>query len=152
SRNYFVPTHSLEVMEAAALREAMRQKIVEDRGPYIRSMDVLIQYLITLALSDAFRAEAGFTEIKGPFSSASVSDDEWVWILNFLTTGGESLRAYDEYRRLLIRDGVFRAANRSLAMKHRLSIGTIVGDTSLHVRYVSGKYLGTIEESFISRL
>jgi ATP-dependent Lhr-like helicase len=37
-------------------------------------------------------------------------------------------------------------------MKHRLSVGTIVGDTSLHVKYVTGKYLGTIEESFISRL
>jgi ATP-dependent Lhr-like helicase len=31
-------------------------------------------------------------------------------------------------------------------------VGTIVGDTSLHVRFVTGKYLGTIEEGFISRL
>jgi ATP-dependent Lhr-like helicase len=37
-------------------------------------------------------------------------------------------------------------------MRHRLSIGTIVGDASLHIRFVSGKYLGTIEEYFISRL
>lgn len=37
-------------------------------------------------------------------------------------------------------------------MKHRLSVGTIVGDTSLYVKFVTGKYLGTIEESFISRL
>ncbi len=48
SKIFFVPTHSLELMEAAALREAIEQKIVEDRLPYIRSFDVLIQYLITL--------------------------------------------------------------------------------------------------------
>ncbi len=152
SRIYFVPTHSLELMEAAGLREAIRQRIVEDRVPYIRSFDVLIQYLLTLAVSDGFDADEIYHEITGTFSYASVSRDEWIWILNFLTTGGDSLRAYDEYRKVVIRGGLYKIENRALAMRHRLSIGTIVGDTSLHVRFVSGKYLGTIEEGFISRL
>ena len=152
SRIYFVPTHSLELMEAAGLREAMRRNIVEDRVPYIRSFDVLIQYLLTLAVSDGFKADEIYKEITGTFSFASVSEDEWIWILNFLTTGGDSLKAYDEYRKVVIRDGLYKVENRSMAMKHRLSVGTIVGDTSLYVKFVSGKYLGTIEESFISRL
>ncbi len=152
SRIYFVPTHSLELMEAAGLREAVKRKIVEDRVPYVRSFDVLIQYLLTLAVSDGFRPEEIYQEIKGTFSFSSVSEDEWIWILNFLTTGGDSLRAYDEYRKVVIRNGVYKVESRTLAMKHRLSIGTIVGDTSLNVKFVSGKYLGTIEESFISRL
>jgi len=139
-------------MEAAGLREAIRQRIVEDRVPYIRSFDVLIQYLLTLAVSDGFDADEIYHEITGTFSYASVSRDEWIWILNFLTTGGDSLRAYDEYRKVVIRGGLYKIENRALAMRHRLSIGTIVGDTSLHVRFVSGKYLGTIEEGFISRL
>lgn len=152
SRIYFVPTHSLELMEAAGLREAMRRSIVEDRVPYIRSFDVLIQYLLTLAVSDGFYADEIYKEITATFSYSSVSEDEWVWILNFLTTGGDSLQAYDEYRKVVIRDGLYKIENRTMAMKHRLSVGTIVGDTSLHVKLTSGKYLGTIEESFISRL
>lgn len=152
SRIYFVPTHSLELMEAAGLREAVRRKIVEDRVPYIRSFDVLIQYLLTLAVSDGFKPDEIVEEIRGTFSFSSVSDDEWIWILNFLTTGGDSLQAYDEYRRVVIRDGVYKVESRTMAMKHRLSVGTIVGDTSLYVKFVTGKYLGTIEESFISRL
>lgn len=152
SRIYFVPTHSLELMEAAGLREAVRRKIVEDRVPYIRSFDVLIQYLLTLAVSDGFKPDEIVEEIRGTFSFSSVSDDEWIWILNFLTTGGDSLQAYDEYRKVVIRDGVYKVESRTMAMKHRLSVGTIVGDTSLYVKFVTGKYLGTIEESFISRL
>jgi ATP-dependent helicase Lhr and Lhr-like helicase len=152
SRIYFVPTHSLELMEAAGLREAVRQSIVEDRVPYIRSFDVLIQYLLTLAVSDGFQPDVLFEEVRGTFSFSSVSEDEWVWILNFITTGGDSLQAYDEYRKVVIREGVYRVESRTMAMKHRLSVGTIVGDTSLYVKFVSGKYLGTIEESFISRL
>ncbi len=152
SRIYFVPTHSLELMEAAALREAVKRGIVEDRVPYVRSFDVLIQYLLTLAVSDGFRPEEIYEEIKGTFSFASVSEDEWIWILNFLTTGGDSLQAYDEYRKVVIRGGMYKVESRTLAMKHRLSVGTIVGDTSLNVKYVTGKYLGSIEEGFISRL
>jgi ATP-dependent Lhr-like helicase len=152
SRIYFVPTHSLELMEAAALREAIHKKVVEDRLPYLRSFDVLIQYLMTLAVSDGFYPEQILQEIRTTFSYASVSDDEWIWILNFITTGGDSLQAYDEYRKVVIHHGLYKIDNRAIAMRHRLSIGTIVGDNVLFVRFMSGKQLGTIEEYFISRL
>ena len=152
SRIYFVPTHSLELMEAAAIREAITRKIVEDRLPYIRSFDVLIQYLVTLAVSDGFYPDQIYAEIKNTFCYQSVSEDEWHWLLNFITTGGDSLQAYDEYRKVIILQGLYKVDNRMIAMRHRLSVGTIVGDSSLFVRFVSGKYLGTIEEYFISRL
>ncbi|HEY3405542.1 MAG TPA: ligase-associated DNA damage response DEXH box helicase [Ohtaekwangia sp.] len=152
SRIYFVPTHSLELMEAAAIREAIKQKVVEDRVPYVRSFDVLMQYLMTLAVSDGFDPDIILKEIRSTFSFASVSDDEWLWLLTFMTTGGDSLQAYDEYRKIVIHNGVYKVDNRMIAMRHRLSVGTIVGDSSMHVKFVSGKYLGTIEEYFISRL
>jgi ATP-dependent Lhr-like helicase len=152
SRIYFVPTHSLELMEAAGIREAVRKKIVEDRFPYIRSFDVLMQYLITLAISEGFEPNEIFEEVKGTFSFSSMTEDEWLWILNFITTGGDSLQAYDEYRKVIVTNGIYRVENRAIAMRHRLSVGTIVGDASMFVRFVSGKYLGTIEEYFISRL
>jgi Lhr-like helicases len=91
-------------------------------------------------------------EIRGTFSYSSISEEEWSWVLNFITTGGSALTAYDEYRKVIIEDGIYKVENRKVAHRHRLSIGTIVGDNSLFVKYVTGKYLGTIEEYFISRL
>lgn len=152
SKIYFVPTHSLELTEAAAVREAIQHQIVEHRFPYIRSFDVLVQYLVTLAVSDGFRAEEILREIRTTFSYSSITDDEWNWLLNFITTGGESLQAYDEYRKVIVDKGLYKVESRMVAMRHRLSIGTIVGDSSLLVKYQSGKYLGSIEEYFISRL
>ena len=120
--------------------------------PYIRSFDVLIQYLITLAVSEGFDPVQIFHEVRTTFAYASISEDEWYWLLNFITTGGDSLQAYNEYRKVVIQNGLYKVEHRTIAMRHRLSIGTIVGDSSLFVRYLSGKYLGTIEEYFISRL
>jgi ATP-dependent Lhr-like helicase len=152
SKIYFLPTHSMELTEAAGLREAIDRGIVEDRIPYIRSFDVLIQYLITLAVGGGFDEQEILKELRGTFSYSSISDDEWGFLLNFITTGGSALTAYDEYRKVIFENGLYKVDDRRVALRHRLSIGTIVGDTSMFVRYVSGKYLGTIEEYFIAQL
>jgi ATP-dependent Lhr-like helicase len=91
-------------------------------------------------------------EVRRTYCFQSISDDEWSWVLNFITTGGASLTAYDEYRKVDINNGVYRVTDRRVALRHRLSIGTIVSDAAMLVRYVSGKQLGTIEEYFIAQL
>ena len=108
SKIYFVPTHSLELMEAAALRQAINQQQLESRIPYIRSFDVLIQYLITLAVSEGFHPKEIFEEVKGTFCYSSISKDEWAWVLDFITTGGASLYAYDEYKKVIIENGIYK--------------------------------------------
>lgn len=153
SRIYFVPTHTLELVEAAALREAIAQEIVEDRVPYVRSFDVLVQYLITLAVSEGFAPHEIFKEVKTSFSFESVSEEEWQWCLDFITSGGASLNGYDEFHKVeIMDDGVYRVTNRRTAQRHRMSIGTIVSDALIKIKFQNGSYLGTIEEYFISRL
>ncbi|RME98978.1 MAG: DEAD/DEAH box helicase, partial [Bacteroidetes bacterium] len=149
---YFVPTHSLEIFEGAALRQATREQALERRVPYIRSFDVLVQYLITLALSEGFRPAEVLAEIRSTFSFASVTEAEWSWCLQFITTGGSSLGAYDEYRKVEVEDGLYKVNSRRVALRHRLSIGAIVSDTTLRVKYLKGAYLGNIEEWFVAQL
>jgi len=152
SRIYFLPAHSLELIEAAAIREAVRKKIMEDRIPYMRSFDVLVQYLITLAAGEGFLPDDILPEVRSTFCYQSITEDEWHWALHFITTGGESLTAYDEYRKVEMENGVCLVTNQRIALRHRLSIGTIVSDASMSVKYTSGKNLGTIEEYFIAQL
>jgi ATP-dependent Lhr-like helicase len=140
------------LIEAAAIREAVGKKIMEDRLPYLRSFDVLVQYLVTLATGEGFDPDLIRAEVRGTFCFQSITDDEWNWALHFITTGGESLTAYDEYRKVEVENGIYQVTNRRIALRHRLSIGTIVSDASMTVKYTSGKHLGTIEEYFIAQL
>jgi ATP-dependent Lhr-like helicase len=152
SKIYFVPTHALELIEASAIRTALDTGVVEERIPFMRSFDVLVQYLLTLAVGGGFRPEEIFNEVSGTYCYAGLSREEWEQLLRFLTTGGEALTAYDEYRKVVVDKGMVTVENRTVAHRHRLSIGTIVGDNSMNVRLITGKNLGTIEEWFISRL
>jgi ATP-dependent Lhr-like helicase len=150
---YFLPTHALELVEASALQQAVKQNAVEDRIPYLNSFDVLLQYLTTLAVSDGFYPETIYKEVRNTFCFQGITEEQWQWILNFLVLGSQSLQSYDEYKKVEVdEDGLFKVHNRGIAMRHRFQIGTIVGDANLIVRYQKGGYIGTIEEYFISKL
>ena len=149
---HFLPTYALELIEASAMQEALKQDYVEKRIPLLACFDVLVQYLVTLALSDGFKAEDILPEIRGTYCFADISDDEWRWCLQFITVGGPSLRQYDEFKRVQWDDGLFRVTDQRVARRHRLHIGTIVSDSMLRIRYQGGGFLGSVEEYFISRL
>jgi ATP-dependent Lhr-like helicase len=152
SRAYFVPTHSLELLEGAALKQGIKAGIYESRDPLLLTMDVLIQYMVTLAVSDGFRADELFKEVKTTFAFADLKRSEFNQLLDFITNGGKTLAQYDEFLKVVVEDGLFKVNNRRVAMRHRLSIGTITSELSIRVKWLSGGSLGTIEESFISKL
>ena len=152
SKIYFLPTHSLELVEGAALKRAVQYQIVEQREPIVNAYDVLVQYVCTLAVGEGFRQEEIFEEVRSTFAYQYLTYDEWLWILSFVTTGGNSLSSYDEFKKVEIKDGLYQITDRKMAMRHRMNIGTIVGDSMIRVKFVSGGYIGSIEESFISRL
>ena len=150
---YFLATHAIELIEASALKKAVENSVIEDRVPYLNSWDVLVQYLNTLAVSDGFIPDEIFKEVKGTFCYQAMTEENWNWVLNFITNGSQSLQAYDEYKKVEIEeDGCFKINSRLIAMHHRMQIGTIVGDAVLNVKFMSGGYIGTIEEWFVSKL
>lgn len=152
SKIYFLPTHSLELVEAAALQTAIDQEIIESREPMLLCYDVLVQWLSTLAISDGFAADEILREIRATYCYASITDEEWQQILQFVTSGGKALQQYDDYHKLILENGLYRITSRRMAMRHRMHIGTIVSDAMLKVKFITGGYIGVIEEWFISRL
>ena len=152
SKIYFLPTHSLELVEAAALKEATKKKFIENREPRILCFDVLIQYLNTIAISDGFIPDKIFKEIKATHCYREITNDEWEQLLHFITIGGAALSQYDDFKKVEIIDGVYKINNRRVAMRHRMHIGTIVSEPMMKVKFISGGFIGVIEEWFVSRL
>ncbi|HSR37442.1 MAG TPA: DUF559 domain-containing protein, partial [Phnomibacter sp.] len=149
---YFLPTHSLELVESAALQTAIAKNIMESRDPLALCFDVLCQFLCTLAVGDGFLPAAILPVIRSTWCFQSMNDEEWLQVLMHITEGGRALQQYDEYRKVEVEDGIYKIKSRRLALRHRMNIGTIVSDAMLKVKMVSGGYVGHIEEWFISRL
>ena len=152
SKIYFLPTHSLELLEAAALKSAMAENLIESRQPMMLCYDVLFQYLNTIAISDGFLPDEIYDEVVSTYCYQHLTKDEWSQILHFITEGGVAMHQYDEFKKVEIIDGVYRITSRKIAMRHRMHIGTIVSTSMMKVKFLSGGYIGVIEEFFISRL
>jgi ATP-dependent Lhr-like helicase len=153
SRVTLVPTNALELIEAAAAQKAAATRQVESRHAPSKPLDVLVQHLVTIALGTGFTEADLLAEVRATASYAGLTDAEWHWCLDFVGRGGEALRAYPEYRRVLADEqGVFRVPDAQVARRHRMSVGTIVAESAMVVKYQNGSKIGTIEESFIARL
>ncbi len=150
---FFVPTNALELIEAAALRNAIEQEDLESQYPPDLPYDVLIQFLVTLAVGEGFEPQSLFQIVRKTKSFEQLSPEEYQWILEFITKGGSSLGSYDDFLKVVVEeDGCYRVKNKKIAMKHRLSMGTIVSAVSMKVKFKNGAYLGTVEEYFIAKM
>ena len=157
SRLTLVPTNSLELLESIAAQDAVDARAIEPRLSPYKPLDVLVQHLVTVALGGGFAADVLYAEVKTTFAYRDLTQEEWQWALSFVHNGGSSLGAYPDYRRAIPDEqGIWRVPDAQLARRHRMSIGTIVSDASMAVKFYSkgggGKSLGTVEESFIARL
>ncbi len=157
SRVTLVPTHSLELVEAAAAHDAVAARMIEPRESPHKPLDVLVQHLVSMALGGGFDPETLLHEVRTAWAYRELTDDEWQWALAFVRHGGHSLTAYPDYRRVEPdENGIWRVPDARLARRHRMSIGTIVSDASINVKYWKkgggGGSLGSVEEGFIARL
>jgi ATP-dependent Lhr-like helicase len=148
----YVPTHALELVEMAAAREALQRGEVEPRVPLRKPLDVLAQHLVTCAMGGGFTREALRAEVREATSYQDLTDEEFEWTLALVREGSSTLRAYPEFRRVVEHEGRFIVADARIARLHKLNIGTISSDATVQLRYWSGGRIGSVEESYVSRL
>lgn len=152
SRIIGVPTHALELVEFAAARDAGMARNVESRVPLRKPLDLLVQHLVTCAIGVPFDPAEMREEIESTHAFADLTDSEWEWALGFISDGGRALASYPNYRKAHIENGRYTVDDKRLIQQHRLSIGTISSDPAVTIRMANGRTLGTVEESFITRI
>ena len=57
SNIHFLPTHAMELIESIALQRGIEKQQIEDRIPFLNCYDVLLQFLMTLAVGTGFHPE-----------------------------------------------------------------------------------------------
>ena len=147
-----VPTHALELIECAAARLAAAAGTVEARRPLTGALDCLAQHIVTVACGGGFREADLLAEVRSTHAFAELDDAAWQWAIDFATRGGPALEAYPDFCRIKERFGRWYIASPALARRHRMNIGTITSDATVEVKWLRGGRLGSVEESFISRL
>ena len=147
-----VPTHGLEVLEYAAARRALAAGQIEARSPPRLCLDVLAQHLVSMALAGGFQAGPMLAEVRDTHAFADLQEGDWRDVLDYIVQGGAALSHYPDFYRVVVQDGHYRVIDRRVALRQRLSVGTISSDGSVLVKVLRGGTLGSVEEAFAGRL
>ncbi|XZE44713.1 ligase-associated DNA damage response DEXH box helicase [Pirellulaceae bacterium SH467] len=153
----FVPTNTFELIELAAAKRiaasvAKGGNGLEHRTALSAPLDCLVQHLVTRAMGEPFDRETVKRELACVTGYQSLSDEDLEWACKFVVSGGDSLQAYEEFRRVQETNGMFSVVDPRVARLHRMAIGTIASEIAMLVQYATGQTLGTVEEGFIAKL
>ncbi|MEM9019292.1 MAG: DEAD/DEAH box helicase, partial [Planctomycetota bacterium] len=94
SRVVCVASHAFELVEFSAAREALAHRRLEDRPPFDRPLDVLVQHVVTCATGGGFDEQALYDEIRTAACYAGLTGQQWRWVMDFVERGGGALTAY----------------------------------------------------------
>lgn len=152
SRLLMVPTHNLEIAEAAALRRSIGSDRIEPREPPMLCLDVLAQHLVTLATGGGFEADTAFLDARTAGAFHNLTREDFNRVMVFISRGGDALGRYPQFQRVIKEGARYCIASPAHARLQRFAIGTIASDASVRVTSVRGRVLGEVEESFVARL
>ncbi len=167
SRAILVPANRFEVLECRAALEAAAAGAQDAVQSRTGALDVLAQHVWGMACAAPFAADALYAEVASAAPYAGLTRVQFDRIVEFVSTGGYALKAYERFARLRpTDDGLLRLAHPRLAQQYRLNVGTIVESPAIKVRLVGargrrgksgralagGRVLGELEEWFIEQL
>ena len=163
SKAILVPANRFEIMECQAALDA--NYLGHQDTPPLRdgALDVLAQHVLGMAVAEPFRADALFAEIITAAPYAGLTRETFDRIVDFVATGGYSLRVYERYAKIkLTEDGTWRLTHPRIAQQYRMNAGTILEAEMLSIRLIrrrtlsgisrGGPTLGKIEENFLETL
>ena len=162
SKAYLVPTNRFEIMECRAALDAVAVAAQDTPDARTGALDVLAQHVLGRACAEPFALDALYDEVTSAAPFADLPWEDFEAVVDFVATGGYSLRAYERFAKIRRGDdGLWRVRDGRVAQQYRLNVGTIVQATMLKVRLNRslpgkpgsvvprrGRVLGEIEDGF----
>lgn len=169
SRAFLVPSNRFEVLECQAAMDAAAAGDHDAVSHRTGALDVLAQHVWGTACGGPFDPDALYREVRTAAPYAAISRESFDRVVDFVSTGGYALKAYERFARLRpTGDGRLRLSHPRLAQQYRMNVGTIVEAPMIKVRLagrgvgrrkagaprplMGGRVLGELEEYFIEQL
>jgi len=159
SRALFVPASRFEMLECRAAADAILENHLDGDPPRIGTLDVLAQHIMGCACSEPFRLTDLYDEIRSAGPYAELSWEDFETVVDFVSTGGYALRAYDKFRRIVqTPEGLWTARNAQARLQHRMNVGAIVSPGMINIRIgggkrpMGGRKIGEAEEGYFEQL
>jgi len=146
SKARFVVFDKDDLVETSVLLEEARHGNIDRVDIPQNCLDVLAQHIVGMSLEKEWHVEEAYDTVKKSYTYSGLKRLDFDDVLRFLSAESE-----DIYPRITLRGKTF-SSRKGSRMLYLTNIGTIPESTTFRVIHENGFLLGTLSESFVSRL
>ncbi len=149
-----IVTNRDDLVECSVMLDAAKKRHIDSFRVPKNALDVLAQHLVGMSQNKKWDIEEAYSVIKNAYAYHNLERGDFISLLEYLSgmyVGLESRRVYakiwyDEKEKTMGRRG------KLTRLIYFLNIGTIPDEVAIDVLTKENKWIGSIEEEFLSRL
>ncbi len=154
ARGEVIVTNRDDLIECSVMLDAAKKRHLDSGTAPKNALDVLAQHIVGMSQVKKWGIDEAFLTIKKAYPYHSLERQDFIALLEYLSgmyVGLESRRVYakiwyDE------KEKAFGRRGRLTRLIYFLNIGTIPDEVAIDVMTMDNKWIGSIEEEFLSRL
>jgi ATP-dependent Lhr-like helicase len=153
ARGEIIVVNRDDLVECSVMLSSVKKKLLDKFSTPKNALDVLAQHIVGMSLNRKWKVEDAYSLVRNAYPYHTLPKSDFIALLEYLSgsyVGLESRRVYgkiwyDE------KDGVFGKRGKYTKIIYYLNLGTIPDEVAVDV-YEGKKWIGSIEEEFLSRL
>ncbi len=143
-----------DLVECSVLLDAALKRHLDSFTVPQNALDVLAQHIMGMSLTKKWNVDEAYNLIRGVYAYHNLQKSDYISLMNYLAgnyVGLESRRVYgkiwyDE------KEGMFGRRGKLAKVIYMLNLGTIPDEVAVNVLDSNKKWIGNIEEEFLTRL
>ncbi len=142
-----------DLVEVSVMLDAARKKHLDAFTVPRDPLDVLSQHIVGMAISKKWNIDDAYNVIRRAYPYSDLDRDDFMSLINYLAGNYVGLESRRVYGKIWYDDKTNMIGRRGKLVKviYMLNLGTIPDEVAVNV-FVGAKWVGNIEEEFLTRL
>ncbi|MDE1854911.1 MAG: ATP-dependent helicase [Candidatus Micrarchaeota archaeon] len=143
-----------DLVECAVMLDSAKKRKLDSFTVPRNALDVLAQHIVGMALTKKWKIDDAFALVRRAYSYHSLDRKDFMMLIEYLSGSYVGLESRRVYAKIWYdaNEGAISRRGRLTKLIYFLNIGTIPDEVSVNVYGEGNRWIGSIQEEFLSRL
>lgn len=143
-----------DLVECSIMLDAALKRHLDSFTVPKNALDVLAQHIIGMSLTKKWKTDEAYEMVKKAYAYHSLEREDFDSLVNYLAGNYVGLKSRRVYGKIWYdeKEGVFGKRGKLAKVIYMLNLGTIPDEVAVNVFDTSKKWIGNIEEEFLTKL
>ena len=143
-----------DLVECAVMLDSAKKRKLDSFTIPRNALDVLAQHIVGMALMKKWKIDDAFALVRRAYSYHTLDKKDFMMLIEYLSGSYVGLESRRVYAKIWYdaNEGAIGRRGRLTRLIYFLNIGTIPDEVSVNVYGEKNKWIGSIQEEFLSRL